>query len=175
MIAVRALARDALRRQDYPRALSWSEQACAKPSAEFSDRLLRLQTLFVTKSPGYETLNSDLEKSAFEDPQLALELGRWKVNTAGPLIAATWLESAPDRVRSEPDLSVLLAECYSALNRWDDLEIWLSRAHGRRSSRFALLFLRVRWRARGTPISPAKCGSSRWRRRRSAPRYSAVC
>ena len=122
LIAVRALARDALRRQDYPRALSWSEQACAKPSAEFSDRLLRLQTLFVTKSPGYETLNSDLEKSAFEDPQLALELGRWKVNAAGPLIAATWLESAPDRVRSEPDLSVLLAECYSALNRWNDLE-----------------------------------------------------
>jgi hypothetical protein len=122
LIALRALARDALRRQDYPGALAWSEQACAKPSAEFSDRLLRLQTLFVAKSPGYDALNSDLEKSAFEDPQLALELGRWKVNAAGPLIAAAWLESAPDRVRSEPDLSILLAECYSDLNRWNDLE-----------------------------------------------------
>jgi tetratricopeptide (TPR) repeat protein len=122
LIALRALAREALRRQDYSAAVSWSEQACAKPSAEFSDRLLQLQTLFVTKSPGYDTLISDLEKSACEDPQLALELGRWKVHAAGPQIAAAWLEGVPDQVRSEPELSVLLAECYSALNRWNDLE-----------------------------------------------------
>jgi tetratricopeptide (TPR) repeat protein len=122
LIAVRALARDALRRQDYPAALSWSERACEKPSAEFSDRMLRLEALFATKSPGYDRLISDLEKSAFEDPQSALEMGRWKVTWAGPQTAATWLESAPDGVRSEPDISALLAECYCALNRWSDLE-----------------------------------------------------
>jgi tetratricopeptide (TPR) repeat protein len=122
LLALRALARDALRRQDHTAALAWSELACKRPSAEFSDRMLRLQALFVTKSPEYDSLISDLETSAFEDPRLALELGRWKVFAAGPQAAAAWLKSAPDRVRSEPEISVQLAECYSALNTWSDLE-----------------------------------------------------
>jgi tetratricopeptide (TPR) repeat protein len=122
LIAVRALARDALRREDYPAALLWSERACRNSSAEFSDQMLRLKGLFATNSPEYESLISDLEKGAFEDPRRALQLARWKVTASGPQTAAAWLESAPGRVRSEPDISVLLADCYSALNRWSDLE-----------------------------------------------------
>jgi hypothetical protein len=40
----------------------------------------------------------------------------------GPQIAAVWLESAPKGMQDDPTISGLLAECYSALERWEDLE-----------------------------------------------------
>ena len=122
LIALRALTQDALRREDFPAALAWSGRACERPSAEFSDRMLRLQALFAAKSPSYESWLSDLEKRAFENPQFALDLGKWKVVAMGPQMAAAWLESAPKSVQEAPATSALLADCYSALERWSDLE-----------------------------------------------------
>jgi hypothetical protein len=40
----------------------------------------------------------------------------------GPQIAAAWLESLPKSVRDQLQISVLLADCYNALKRWNDLE-----------------------------------------------------
>lgn len=94
LIALRALTQDALRRQDFPTALSWSGRACEMPSADFSDRMLRLQALFGAKSPEYDSWLSDLKKRASENPKLALELAKWKVIAMGPQRAAAWLESA---------------------------------------------------------------------------------
>jgi len=122
LLALRALAQDALQRQDLSAALSWSERASEMPLAEFSDRMLRLQALFAAKSPTCDSLLSDLEKRALENPQFALELGKWKVNALGPQLAATWLERMPKNMRDELRISGLLADCYSALNRWSDLE-----------------------------------------------------
>jgi tetratricopeptide (TPR) repeat protein len=122
LIALRALIQDALRREDYPAALSCSERACERPAADFSDRMLRLQALFAAKSPAYDSWLSDLEKSALETPRFALELGKWKVSALGPQVAATWLESARELLKRDPQISVLLAECYSELKRWSDLQ-----------------------------------------------------
>ena len=122
VIALRALTKDALRRQDLPAALSWSGRASEMPSVEFSDRMLRLQVLFAAKSSAYDSWLSDLEKRAFENPQFALELGKWKVIAIGPQIAAAWVESAPKSIQDDPAIRALLAHCYSALDRWNDLE-----------------------------------------------------
>ena len=115
VIALRALTKDALRRQDLPAALSWSGRASETPSVEFSDRMLRLQALFAAKSSAYDSWLSDLEKRAFENPQFALELGKWKVIAMGPQIAAAWLERAPKSIQDDPAISALRAHCYSAL------------------------------------------------------------
>ena len=141
LIALRALTQDALRRQDFPAALSWSGRASELPSAEFSDRLLRLQALFAAKSPAYDVWLSDLEKGAFENPQFALELGKWKAITIGPQTAAAWLESAPNSVRHELAISALLADCYSTLDRWRDLESLTSLSAWRDLEPLRLAFL----------------------------------
>jgi hypothetical protein len=127
LIALRALTQDALRLQDFPAALAWSGRACETPSAAFSDRMLRLQALFAANSLAYHSWLSDLEKDAFENPQFALELGKWKVMAMGPQIAAVWLESAPKGMQDNPAISGLLAECYNALERWEDLSPALGR------------------------------------------------
>jgi tetratricopeptide (TPR) repeat protein len=121
-IALRALTKDALRRQDLPAALSWSGRASETPSVEFFDRMLRLQALFAAKSSGYDSWLSDVEKRAFENPRFALELGKWKVTAIGLQRAAAWLESAPKSIQDDPATGALLADCYSALDRWNDLE-----------------------------------------------------
>ncbi len=122
LIALRALTHDALRRQDHAAALSWSARACEMPRAEFSDRLQQLQALSAAKSAAYERGLIELERSALEHPEFTAQLGKWKLSAAGPQSAAMWLESAPGRLRREPAISLLLAECYSALARWSDLE-----------------------------------------------------
>jgi tetratricopeptide (TPR) repeat protein len=122
LIALRALTRDALRRRDYAAALSWSKRACEVSSAEFSDRMQRLQALFASNSPLCQSWLSDLEKSALENSRSALELGKWKAREMGPEIAAAWFENAPEALRSEPSISLLLAECYSELGFWGKLE-----------------------------------------------------
>ncbi len=122
LIALRALAEDALRRQDFPTALSWSRRISEEPSIEFSDKILHLRALNAARSPDYDRWLSQLERSGFETPQFAIELAKWKLSALGPQSAADWLERAPDQVRRQPSVNLLLAECYSALGRWADLE-----------------------------------------------------
>ena len=122
LIALRALIHDAVRRQDYAAALSWSARACEMPRAEFSDRLQQLQALSAAKSAAYDRWLIDLERSALEHAEFTVQLGKWKLSAVGPQITAVWLESVPDSLRREPAISLLLAECYAALDRWNDLE-----------------------------------------------------
>ena len=122
LLALRALTRDAFRRQDPPAALSWSGRAIEMPSAEFSDQLLRLQALFSARSSAYGSWLLKLEERASEDPRIAFVLGKWEIAALGPQKAVGWLEGIPKSVRDKPLIGVLMADCYSALNRWADLE-----------------------------------------------------
>jgi Tetratricopeptide repeat len=122
LLALRALAKDALQINDLSAALEWSKRASEMPLAELSDRMLYLQALFAAKSPSFEDWHSDLEKAALENTQFALELAKWKVDALGPQAASTWLERLPKSIRENPATCVLLAECYSTLKRWNDLE-----------------------------------------------------
>jgi tetratricopeptide (TPR) repeat protein len=151
LIALRALTQDALRRQDLPAALSWSGRACEMPSAGFSERMLRLQALFAATSPAYDDWLSDLEKSAFENPQFALELGKWKFIALSPQIAAAWLESTPKSVQEELAISSLLADCYSALHRWSDLESLTSSSAWREFDPLRLALLARAQAGQGNP------------------------
>lgn len=122
LIALRALTQDALSRNDPSAALSWSERACQMPAAEFSDRLLRLQALWTAGSPDYESWRRELEESATANAQSAFQLGRWQLVTLGPETALSWPQGLPKNVRSTPLIGVLLADSFSALKRWVDLE-----------------------------------------------------
>lgn len=122
LLALRALVRDALGRHDVSAALSWSKRASEMPLAEPSDRMLHLQALFAAGSPSFDSWLSDLEEVALENTQFALELAKWKVSALGPRSASDWLESMPVSMRENTAVCLLLADCYSALKRWSDLE-----------------------------------------------------
>ena len=141
LVALRALARDSLRREDFPTALSWSQRLLETGSAEFADKTLRLQALFVTKSPEYDRWLLDLEKSASDNPRFAFELGKWKVTAIGPQFAASWLESLPKATQNQLQISVLLADCYSTLGRWNDLDALVQRGNWRELEALRLAFL----------------------------------
>lgn len=120
--ALRALTRDALRRDDLPAALSWSGRLVEMPAAEFSDQMLRLQALFSARSSEYESWLLKLENRASGDPRLAFELGKWEIGALGPRKAVAWLEGLPKDVKDKPLIGILIADCHSALKRWADLE-----------------------------------------------------
>ncbi len=122
LLALRALAKDALQRGDASTALAWSKRATEMPLAEFSDRMQHLQALFVAKSPSFQEWLADLEKVALDNATFALELAKWKADALGPQAACTWLKSLPESMRENTAVSILLADCYSALKQWDDLE-----------------------------------------------------
>jgi hypothetical protein len=73
LIALRALTQDALRRQDFSAALSWSGRApkCRQPHSPTGSCNL---ALFAASLPRISWL-SDLEKDAFENPHFALSWG----------------------------------------------------------------------------------------------------
>lgn len=122
LLALRALADDALERSDFAAALTWSKRACEMPLAEVSDRLLHLEALFGAKSPSFESWLADLERIALENRPFALDVAKWKMNVLGAEAASQWLERLPPSAREDPAVCVVLADCYSALQRWEDLE-----------------------------------------------------
>jgi tetratricopeptide (TPR) repeat protein len=122
LLALRALADDALERSDFAAALTWSKRACEMPLAEVSDRLLHLEALFGAKSPSFESWLADLERIALENRPFALDVAKWKMNVLGAEAASQWLERLPPSAREDPAVCVILADCYSALQRWEDLE-----------------------------------------------------
>jgi tetratricopeptide (TPR) repeat protein len=122
LLALRALADDALERSDFAAALTWSKRACEMPLAEVSDRLLHLEALFGAKSPSFESWLADLERIALENRPFALDVAKWKMNVLGAEAASQWLERLPPSAREDPAICVILADCYSALQRWEDLE-----------------------------------------------------
>ncbi|HET7237826.1 MAG TPA: hypothetical protein VFI76_02290, partial [Terrimicrobiaceae bacterium] len=63
-----------------------------------------------------------VEKTALENPLFALKLAKWKASAIGPDSAAALLESLPTSMRKSTEVSLSLADCYSSLKRWDDLE-----------------------------------------------------
>lgn len=127
LVALRALAEDALQRSDFAAALAWSKRACEMPLSEVSDRLLHLQTLFAAKSPSFESWLADLERIALENTSFALDVAKWKMNILGPEAASNWLERLPPNTREDRAVCLVLADCYSALQRWDDLESLVGR------------------------------------------------
>jgi Flp pilus assembly protein TadD len=131
LLALRALAEDALQRSDFAAALAWSKRACEMPLAEVSDRMLHLEALFVAKSPSFESWLADLERIALDNMPLALDVAKWKMNVLGAQAACSWLERLPPSTRENPTIGALLADCYGALQRWEDLESIAQRASWR--------------------------------------------
>jgi Flp pilus assembly protein TadD len=138
LLALRALAGDALQRSDFAAALTWSKMACEMPLSEVSDRLLHLEALFGSKSPSFESWLADLERIALENTPFALDVAKWKMNVLGAKAASQWLERLPPSTREDPAVCVTLADCYSALQRWEDLESLVGRAAWREREPFRL-------------------------------------
>jgi Flp pilus assembly protein TadD len=127
LLALRALAEDALQRSDFAAALTWSKRACEMPLSEVSDRLLHLEALFGAKSPSFESWLADLERIALENTPFALDVAKWKMNVLGAEVASKWLERLPPSTRENPGVCAVLADCYSALQRWEDLQSLVDR------------------------------------------------
>ena len=127
LLALRALSEDALQRSEFEAALAWSKRACEMPLSEVSDRLLHLQALFAAKSPSFDTWLADLERIALENTPFALDVAKWKMNVLGPEAASKWLERLPPNTREDLGVCAFLADCYSALQRWEDLESLVGR------------------------------------------------
>ena len=72
---------------------------------------------------------------------MAYQLGQWKTAVLGHEKAIAWLEKTPKTVRSTPLIAVLMGDCYSALDRWLDLESLARGSNWRQLEALRLAFL----------------------------------
>jgi tetratricopeptide (TPR) repeat protein len=140
LLALRALATDALQSNDFSAALVWSKRASELPLSEFSDRMLYLRALFSAKSPSFENCLAELDQAASENLQFVLELAKWKADALGPEATSVWLKSLPESIRENTAICLILADCYSTLKQWSNLESLVTTSWREQEPlRFALL------------------------------------
>ena len=116
---LRALAADALARQDTGKALAWTTQLMAEKGATFSDSLLHFQAVRGTDAA--EPTLEELKTKAAQSPQTASELITW-LNRQGLARAALhWSSSLPQTMTDIYPLPLAIAESYSFLQEWPAL------------------------------------------------------
>ncbi len=120
--ALRPLAVDALRHQQYARALGLTAELLREPHASFNDRLLELEILHAADQPRFATALAALQHQAATNLMSVFELGRWMLSTTTPAAAWAWLQTVPPHVRTNLPVTMVAADCQLAAKNWAALQ-----------------------------------------------------
>lgn len=120
--ALRELAVDALRSQHTNDALALSAELLRQTNAVFGDRLLRLQVLHHTQNPTFQSTLAAFQREAAGDSAKIYELAMWQIQREGPTNALAWLKTLPPSTRTNQPVTMLLAQCQTALQDWRALQ-----------------------------------------------------
>jgi Flp pilus assembly protein TadD/Holliday junction resolvase-like predicted endonuclease len=120
--ALRELIADAMRYARTDDALALSADLLNQTNSAFSDRLLRLEVLRVSKSPAFGQTLAAFQKDAASDPAKIQQLATWQLLKTGPADPLAWLETLPPNLRTNPPAALLSAECRTQLKDWRGLQ-----------------------------------------------------
>jgi hypothetical protein len=125
-VALRSLANDSLRHQDFAAATTWSDQLVANPRCTTEDRLQHLDLLLPGKGPEFMSYLESLKQGAVTNLAAVRGLSAWLIlhDRAGE--ALRWLTNLPPAVRSQQPVPLATAETYFALKDWSALQGFLA-------------------------------------------------
>lgn len=120
--AKRELTMDALRFGDNDTALYYSKALAEQPGITFDDKLLRLDTLRITKNAEYKQSLRSCEKEAANSPGELSALTIWFLQRQLPGPALVWLQSLPAATQTNLPAGLLIAQCQILTQNWPGLQ-----------------------------------------------------
>jgi predicted Zn-dependent protease len=119
--AERELVIDALRFKNSDAALSLSKELVQQTNSTYSDRLLRLDVLRVTKSSEFKPTLALYQQEAATNSANLLELANWQMTRISPAATLSWLQSLPVNVQTNQPAASLAAQCQMLTHDWNGL------------------------------------------------------
>jgi Flp pilus assembly protein TadD len=120
--ALRELVADAARFKQFEVALSSSEELLRQTNSIFRDRLLRLEVLRETKPADFKPALASFQREAGTNDGKIYDLARWQMARVGPKEALQWLSTLPLDTQTNHPVTMLMADCRSALQDWRGLQ-----------------------------------------------------
>ena len=116
--ALRALVDALLNRGDFVRARQYSARLESNPSALFEDRLLHLTSLRAATNINTESYLSSLRLQAATNLNETSVLAGWLRSHQMSDEALAWLNGLPEKMRTEPQVTEMIAGCYADRGDW---------------------------------------------------------
>ncbi len=123
--ALRHLALDAVRRTNYPRALSLVGELVRETNTPYSDRLLHLTILSDSKNPQLPGVLAGYQHEASTNAVQAFALSRWMLDSLGAMDAKAWLGSLSPGITTNLPVSLVMADACVAGAKWSELQAFL--------------------------------------------------
>lgn len=121
--SLRALAADALAHKSSTEARRWSAQLKSETSATFSDALLYLEA--AQSSEAAQAALVEVETKAKESPAAAAALITWMNRHEMARSAVDWGLALPEKILTAQPVPLAVAESYSFLQDWRQLQQWV--------------------------------------------------
>ena len=121
--ALRALAADALARNDRTAAARWAARLKSEPASTFSDALLYFQSVQGTDAAAPAL--HELKTKAAESPRTAAELITWFSRNGLAVVAGHWSAQLPKNIVEAQPVPLAIAEIYSFRQEWAALRQWV--------------------------------------------------
>ncbi len=117
-VALRHLAEDAEKHQQWSNAVAYSREIRQTPSSTFHDKIGHLKLLRLANHPDFGPFSDTLRKEASKSSAEAFGFGQWLLASESPTNALRWLESLPANVRTNQPVPLIVTDCQIALKDW---------------------------------------------------------
>ena len=121
LLAWRALAKDALERNDIPHALEFAHKLTIHPRAEFGDRLTMLEALWKSQNPEFQGALRQRQEESAQRAESIPSLTYLMINHDMAREAIAWLRQLPEKTRSIPLVTIAQADALMSLKDWSGL------------------------------------------------------
>lgn len=126
VLALRSLVTVNLARGRPVEALRFSARLLNSPAAGFNDKVQHLTVLVSAGDPATNTWLHQLQQEAGTNAARITVLASWLNDRQRAREALAWLETLPPTLRTNPPVTLAVADALVALQDWDGLEAWLS-------------------------------------------------
>jgi hypothetical protein len=104
-------------------------------NSSFKDWILRLNVLRETRDPEFEPSLAACQRKAAANPSLIYELATWEMAYTSPADTLVWVRSLPMSTQTNQPTTLMITECYAALEDWHGELEFLRHAFLARASR----------------------------------------
>lgn len=125
-VALRSLANDSLRRQDFTTAAAWSAQLITNPRCTPEDRLQHLSLLLREKGPEFTPYLESLKQRAVTNVAEVRGVSIWLIQQNRADEALRWLTNLPPATRAQQPVPLATTEAYIALTNWSGVQTFLA-------------------------------------------------
>ena len=124
--ALRGLVVDGLRQKQYKDALAISKKLLQETNATFYDRTLHLDVLQQSRSPELRTTLAAFQREAADSPAAIGIMAQWQMTNSTPAEVLQWLQSLPEKSRTNAPANITIAECLTSMKQWPQLHAFLA-------------------------------------------------